>query len=187
MENEIDFIIEALLFATPEPLNQGKVNLVFDIDPPVLSEVILRLREKYESEGHGVNITEVAGGYQIVTRSEFDIYVKRLLNKSGRLMLSSAALETIAIIAYKQPLNRYEVEAIRGVDCSGVLKTLLSRNLIKVHGRDEGVGRPLLYSTTDNFLEYFGLNRLADMPKLKEIAEMAEAEEPIPEQTDAFK
>ncbi len=187
MDNEIIYIIEALLFATPEPLTQAKINLVFESDPPVLSEIIPELKDKFQQEGHGVTIAEVAGGYQILTRPDYDIYVKRLLNKSGRLMLSSAALETIAIIAYKQPLNRYEVEAIRGVDCSGVLKTLLSRNLIKVHGRDEGAGRPLLYKTTDKFLEYFGLNRLADMPKLREIAELTEAEEPQAEQTDAFK
>ena len=110
--------------------------------------------------------------------------VRRLLNKSGRLTLSQAALETLAIIAYKQPVNRFDIEAIRGVDCSGVLKTILERNLIKIKGRDEGPGRPLLYATTDIFLEYFGLNRIADMPKLKEIVELTESDSK--DQLDAF-
>jgi segregation and condensation protein B len=98
--------------------------------------------------------------------------------------LSQAALETLAIIAYKQPVNRFDIEAIRGVDCSGVLKTILERNLIKIKGRDEGPGRPLLYATTDIFLEYFGLNRIADMPKLKEIVELTESD--TKDQLDAF-
>ena len=186
IDKEIEYIIEALLFATPEPLTQNKINLIFESDPPVLSDVIDQLCERYQHEGHGVLITAVAAGYQLVTRPDYDLYIKRLLNKSGRLMLSPAALETIAIIAYKQPLNRCEIESVRGVDCSGVLKTLLSRNLIKVKGRDEGVGRPLLYATTDKFLEYFGLNRLADMPKLREIEELTAADDNSPEQVDAF-
>ena len=186
VEKELINIIEALLFASPEPLTQSKINLIFEDDPPNLSDIIEQLQQQYHENDHGIVISEVAGGYQLVTRSDYDIYVKRMLSKSGRLMLSPAALETIAIIAYKQPLNRYEIESIRGVDCTGVLKTLLSRNLIKVKGRDEGVGRPLLYATTDKFLEYFGLNRLADMPKLREISEITDADEAQPEQTDAF-
>ncbi len=186
IEKELVNIIEALLFASPEPLTQSKINLIFEDDPPNLSDIVEQLQQQYHENDHGIVISEVAGGYQLVTRSDYDIYVKRMLSKSGRLMLSPAALETIAIIAYKQPLNRYEIESIRGVDCTGVLKTLLSRNLIKVKGRDEGVGRPLLYATTDKFLEYFGLNRLADMPKLREISEITDAVEAHPEQTDAF-
>jgi segregation and condensation protein B len=100
--------------------------------------------------------------------------------------LSSAALDSLAIIAYKQPIGRYEVEAIRGVDSSGVLKTLLNRNLIKIKGRDSGPGRPLLYQTTDKFLEHFGLNRLSDMPKLKEITELMEADPTLGEQIVVF-
>jgi segregation and condensation protein B len=123
-------------------------------------------------ENRPLEIQEVAGGYQITTRAEYETWVRRLLNKSGKLILSQAALETLAIIAYKQPVNRFEIEAVRGVDCSGVLKTVLDRNLIKIKGRDEGPGRPLLYATTDTFLEYFGLNRISDMPKLKEIIEL---------------
>ncbi len=186
VDQEIEYIIEALLFATPEPLTQNKINLVFEANPPVLNDVVEQLQSRYQREGHGVIITPVASGFQLVTRPDYELYVRRLLNKSGRLMLSSAALETVAIIAYKQPLSRYEIESIRGVDCTGVLKTLLSRNLVKVKGRDEGVGRPLLYATTAKFLEYFGLNRLSDMPKLREIEELTESIDDSPRQVDAF-
>jgi len=102
------------------------------------------------------------------------------------VVLSSAALDTLAIIAYKQPIGRYEVEAIRGVDSSGVIKTLLNRNLLKIKGRGTGPGRPLLYQTTKIFLEHFGLNRLSDMPKLKEITELMEADPTLGEQIEAF-
>jgi segregation and condensation protein B len=177
-------ILEALLFASSEPLTQTRVNLVFLDDPPQLNDLIPELQDKFSKENRPLEIQEIAGGYQIITRSEYETWVRRLLNKSGRLTLSQAALETLAIIAYKQPVNRFDIEAIRGVDCSGVLKTILERNLIKIKGRDEGPGRPLLYATTDIFLEYFGLNRIADMPKLKEIVELTESD--TKDQLDAF-
>jgi len=177
-------ILEALLFASSEPLTQTRVNLVFLDDPPQLNDLIPELQDKFSKENRPLEIQKIAGGYQIITRSEYETWVRRLLNKSGRLTLSQAALETLAIIAYKQPVNRFDIEAIRGVDCSGVLKTILERNLIKIKGRDEGPGRPLLYATTDIFLEYFGLNRIADMPKLKEIVELTESD--TKDQLDAF-
>ena len=171
-EKEQLLILEALLFASPESLNQARMNLVFVDDPPQLTNLVPKLQDKFVMENRPLEIQEVAGGYQITTRAEYETWVRRLLNKSGKLTLSQAALETLAIIAYKQPVNRFEIEAVRGVDCSGVLKTVLDRNLIKIKGRDEGPGRPLLYATTDTFLEYFGLNRISDMPKLKEIIEL---------------
>ena len=171
-EKEQLLILEALLFASPESLNQTRMNLVFVEDPPQLTNLVPKLQDKFVMENRPLEIQEVAGGYQITTRAEYETWVRRLLNKSGKLTLSQAALETLAIIAYKQPVNRFEIEAVRGVDCSGVLKTVLDRNLIKIKGRDEGPGRPLLYATTDTFLEYFGLNRISDMPKLKEIIEL---------------
>ncbi len=171
-EKEQQLIIEALLFASPEPLTQQQVNLVFESDPPQLKTVVEALQEKYSQGGHAFEIQAVAGGYQITSKPAYEVWIRRLLKGSGRLLLSSAALETLAIVAYKQPLSRYEIEAIRGVDCSGVLKTLLSRGLIKIKGRDKGPGRPLLYGTTDRFLENFGLARLSDLPKLKEISEL---------------
>ena len=185
-DSEIKKIIEALLFASPEPLTQAKVNGIFNPDTPNLKEVVLKLNEQYVHDDHAFEINEVAGGYQLVSRQEYEHFIRKMLSKSGRISLSSAALDSLAIIAYKQPIGRYEVEAIRGVDSSGVLKTLLNRNLIKIKGRDSGPGRPLLYQTTDKFLEHFGLNRLSDMPKLKEITELMEADPTLGEQIVVF-
>jgi segregation and condensation protein B len=185
-DSEIRKIIEALLFASPEPLTQAKVNGIFNPDTPNLKEVVLKLNEQYVHDDHAFEINPVAGGYQLVSRQEYEHFIRKMLSKSGRISLSSAALDSLAIIAYKQPIGRYEVEAIRGVDSSGVLKTLLNRNLIKIKGRDSGPGRPLLYQTTDKFLEHFGLNRLSDMPKLKEITELMEADPTLGEQIVVF-
>lgn len=185
-DSEIRKIIEALLFASPEPLTQSKVNGIFNPDTPNLKEVVLKLNEQYVHDDHAFEINKVAGGYQLVSRQEYEHFIRKMLSKSGRLALSSAALDSLAIIAYKQPIGRYEVEAIRGVDSSGVLKTLLNRNLIKIKGRDSGPGRPLLYQTTNKFLEHFGLNRLSDMPKLKEITELMEADPTLGEQIVVF-
>jgi len=176
-KNEQLKIIEALLFASSEPLTQSRVNLVFIDDAPQLSDLIPLLIEEFEKEQRPLKIQDVAGGYQITTKPEYETWVRRVLNKSSKLALSQAALETLAIIAYKQPVSRFEIEAIRGVDSTGVLKTILDRTLIKIKGRDEGPGRPLLYATTETFLEHFGLNKISDMPKLKEINELAESDE----------
>ncbi|MBL50566.1 MAG: SMC-Scp complex subunit ScpB [Candidatus Marinimicrobia bacterium] len=183
---EIKKIIEALLFASPEPLTQSKINRVFDPDTPDLSKFILELNEQYKKEEHAFEICQVSGGYQLISQKEFEYFIRRMFNKTGRLYLSPAALDSLAIVAYKQPIGRYEIEAIRGVDSSGVLKTLLNRNLIKIKGRDSGPGRPLLYQTTNKFLEHFGLNRLSDMPKLKEITELMDADPNLGEQIAVF-
>ena len=167
-------IVEALLFASPEPLTQARINLIFETDPPKLDNAVKELNCYYEKSNRSFKIQGIAGGFQLTTLPEFDIWIKRMLDKSGKLALSTAALETLAIIAYKQPISRFNVESIRGVDCSGVIKTLLSKSLVRIKGRDEGPGRPLLYATTDKFLENFGVNRISDLPKLKEIADLNE-------------
>ena len=165
-------IVEALLFASPEPLTQTRINLIFETDPPKLDNVVKELNLYYEQANRTFRIQGIAGGFQLTTLPEFDIWIKRMLDKTGKLALSTAALETLAIIAYKQPISRVNVEAIRGVVCSGVIKTLLSKSLVRIKGRDEGPGRPLLYATTDKFLENFGVNRISDLPKLKEITDL---------------
>ena len=183
---ESDQIIESLLFASPDPLSQSLLNQVFDKPIPFLHEAVKRLNEFYLKNKKPYFIDNIAGGYQLVTKPEFDIWIRRLLGKSNKLILSAAALDTLAIIAYKQPIGRYDIEAIRGVDSSGVIKTLLSRNLIMIKGRGDGPGRPLLYSTTKLFLEKFGLNRLSDMPKLKEVSEIIESDPSLGEQITVF-
>jgi len=183
---ESDRIIESLLFASPDPLSQSLLNQVFDKPIPFLNETVKRLNEFYLKNKKPYFIDNIAGGYQLVTKPEFDIWIRRLLGRSNKLILSAAALDTLAIIAYKQPIGRYDIEAIRGVDSSGVIKTLLSRNLIMIKGRGDGPGRPLLYSTTKLFLEKFGLNRLSDMPKLKEVSEIIESDPSLGEQITVF-
>ena len=185
-KKEIDQIIEALLFANPSPINQAQLNQVFNSPVPSLKDSVKRLNNFYLKYEKPYSINSIAGGYQLATNSDYDIWIRRLLRKSNKLTLSSAALDTLAIVAYKQPIGRYDIEAIRGVDSSGVIKTLLSRNLIKIKGRGDGPGRPLLYSTTKSFLEYFGINRLSDMPKLKEVSELIEADPSLGEQITVF-
>tara|TARA_B100001769_G_scaffold106710_1_gene82864 strand:- start:91 stop:651 length:561 start_codon:yes stop_codon:yes gene_type:complete len=184
---DFEQIIEALLFASPEPLTQKKINTIFDADPPDLDKYTEKLKKKYQKNDNAFEILNVAGGYQIRTRSEYDFFIRRLIIKSGQFYLSQAALESLSIIAYKQPISRLDIEGIRGVDCAGVLKTLLKKSLIKISGREDSPGRPLIYKTTDNFLKSFGLNKLSDLPKLKEISELIENEPELIEQIDAFK
>ena len=183
---EIDQIIEALLFANPSPINQAQLNQVFNSPAPSLKDSIKRLNNFYLKHEKPYSINSIAGGFQLATNSDYDIWIRRLLKKTNKLTLSSAALDTLAIVAYKQPIGRYDIEAIRGVDSSGVIKTLLSRSLIKIKGRGDGPGRPLLYSTTKGFLEKFGINRLSDMPKLKEVSELIEADPSLGEQITVF-
>ena len=186
-ESEIKNIIEALLFATSEPLTQPQINKVFEPEIYNLDEIVILLNKQYTLNKNSFVIEKVAGGYQIVSREQYNHYIIKLLKKSNKLKLSMAAMDSLAIIAYKQPISRYEIEAIRGVDSSGVLKTLLNHDLIKIKGRDVGPGRALLYKTTIKFLEYFGLNRLSDMPKLKEISELIDSDPSLGEQISVFK
>ncbi|HUP02008.1 MAG TPA: SMC-Scp complex subunit ScpB [Gemmatimonadota bacterium] len=163
-------IVEALLFATDEPLTaRGLAALVGDATPAVIEDVIAALNADYLRERRAFRIEPVAGGYQIVTRSAFAPWVRRLRASPPTPRLSQAALETLAIVAYKQPVSRAELEAIRGVSVDGVLRTLVERELVTIAGRGEGLGRPLLYGTTAHFLEYFGLTGLDALPRPEEL------------------
>ena len=189
--SRVDYIVESVLFAAAAPLSLRK--LVEILDGPTSKEVqaaLARLREQYGPGRRGIQLHEVAGGYQLRTARENAEWVRAIFrDKPARL--GRAALETLAIIAYKQPFTRAELEAIRGVDVDGVVTTLLSRRLIKIAGRKEAVGRPLLYSTTPEFLEAFGLKDLAELPSLKELGPPLDAEEitttaaPAPDGADA--
>lgn len=165
-------IVEALLTASPEPLTQDRLNQALDQPAPKLSAIIAELSARFQAQARPVEIVAVAGGYQLVTRPEYRHYLQRMFRKTGRLVLSRAALETIAIVAYRQPLTKADLDQIRGVNSDSVLKSLLEKRLITIKGRDETVGRPLLYGTTPAFLEAFGLAGLGDLPKLREIAEI---------------
>lgn len=163
-------ILEALLFAADEPLSLRKLGaLVEEGSSGELRAALEELRADYATPGRGLQIAEIAGGYRLLTRPELAPWLSRLFAAPGRPRLSQPALETLAIVAYKQPVTRIVMEEIRGVSVEGVLRTLLERDLVTVVGRDEGLGRPLLYGTTDAFLDYFGLNSTADLPRMDEL------------------
>jgi len=170
--------IEALLFSSDQPLPMSLLAESLESEPAAVSEALLALSSDYTARGAGVELREIAGGWQFVTTPGQSEWVGRMLRGKRRMRLSRAALETMAIVAYKQPVTKSEVEAIRGVDASAVLATLLERNLVTIRGRSKVVGRPLLYGTTMEFLEYFGLRDLSELPRPEELKALVAAREP---------
>jgi len=171
MDNSLKAIVEALIFASPEPLTPKMLfKLLSDEPKEDVTATIAALKADYDTRP-GLQFVEVAGGYQIVTRPELHEWVRRLFHERSTQKLTVQGLETLAVIAYKQPITALEIGEIRGVNTSGVLSTLLERGLIKIAGRKNVVGRPFLYSTTKEFLIRFGLNDLGDLPKIEDMAE----------------
>ena len=168
---ELKAIVEALIFASPDPLTPKALLKLLDNEPKedVLAAVEA-LKQDYERPG-GLQLVEVAGGYQIVTRPDLHEWVRRLFHERSTQKLSVQALETLAVIAYRQPITAIEITEIRGVNTSGVLNTLLERHLVKIVGRKQVVGRPFMYATTKEFLIRFGLKDIGDLPKVEEMAE----------------
>jgi len=170
-EDKIKAIIEALLFVSEKPLTVGDMCQAIDgIDESKIKEAIEELRNYYSESKRSFNIAELAGGYQVITNPEYAPWISKLF-KRDETKLTGPSLETLAIIAYKQPLTRSEVEGIRGVNVDGVIKTLLDKNLIKIRGRKDAPGRPIAYGTTDEFLKLFGLKGLDHLPKLHNFTE----------------
>ena len=168
---ELKAIVEALIFASPEPITAKMLFKVLADEPKEdVSAALQALRVDYQ-ERPGLQFVDVAGGYQIVTRPELHEWVRRLFHERSTQKLTAPSLETLAVIAYKQPITAIEITEIRGVNTSGVLSTLLDRHLIKIVGRKNVVGRPFLYSTTKEFLIRFGLKDLGDLPRIEDMAE----------------
>jgi segregation and condensation protein B len=166
-------VIEALILASPDPVTlQRLVAIVAGLTPAVAKDRINELNAEYEAQSRAFDIWEVAGGFQVRTRAEFSGYVQQL-RKDRPLRLSQAALESLAIVAYKQPLTRAELELVRGVDSGAVLRSLLDRRLLRLLGHREVPGRPLIYGTGKRFLEVFGLESLKELPSLRELEELA--------------
>lgn len=177
---ELQAILEVLLFVSSEPLSLARLVAVMENVPKIEVETALRnLGQTLEQEGRGVRLAAVAGGYRLVTKQDYAPWIKRLDKAKTAPKLSRSALESLAIIAYKQPLVRAEIEEIRGVETSGVLRTLLERKLVKIVGRKEVPGRPIMYGTTKFFLEHFGLSDLSQLPPLREFKELGEAEQSL--------
>ena len=167
---DVKTVVEAVLFAASEPLSTARLEeLLDDVSPSAIEDVIADLDADYLREGRAFRIQPVAGGWRLVTRPEFAPWVRRLVESGRPTRLSQAALETLAIVAYKQPVTRAELESIRGVSVDAVIQTLVDRGLVRIVGRGEGLGRPLLYGTSDHFLEYFGLPDLDALPKPEEL------------------
>ena len=186
-------ILEALLFASGKPLTVNEIQKIVGADPRVRSvhsssghpqggaptskeiqTIILELKEEYNREGRSFELIEIAGGYEMVTRKEYSNWLARLELQKRIRQASRSALETLAILAYKQPVTRAEIEELRGVDIAAVLSTLLERGFIKIVGKKEVPGRPFLYGTTDKFLEHFGLKSIKELPPVGEIKTLIE-------------
>ena len=168
---ELKAIVEALIFASPEPITPKMLSKLLADEPAEdVTAAVQALRAEYDQRP-GLQFVDVAGGYQIVTRPELHEWVRRLFHERSIQKLTVQSLETLAVIAYKQPITALEISEIRGVNTSGVLSTLLERHLIKIVGRKNVVGRPFLYATTKEFLIRFGLRDLNDLPKIEDMAE----------------
>lgn len=167
-------IVEALVLASPEPIAPARLAaIVPDCTTTTARELVAELNAEYESSGRGFEIREVGGGYQLRTRPELAEFVHALQPKRTQ-RLSRASLETLSVIAYKQPITRAEVEHVRGVDAGAVVRTLLERDLVRIAGHREIPGRPMLYATTRRFLQLFGLSSLEDLPSLRDLRELAD-------------
>jgi len=176
---ELKAILEALIFASPEPLTPKAIYKILDEEPREdVQAALAGLKQDYERPG-GLQLVEVAGGYQIVTRQDLHEWVRRLFHERTTQRLTVQALETLAVIAYRQPITAAEITEVRGVNTSGVLNTLLERHLIKIVGRKQVVGRPFMYATTKEFLIRFGLNDLTDLPRVEDMAEALGLDAPI--------
>ena len=176
--DDIKATFEAVLFVSHDPLTIEKLASVLEgVPKSTLRTTMYMLQEEYNQAGRGLHITEVAGGFVLATRPEQSDAIKRLSKtKTSSAKLSRSALEALAIVGYKQPITRGEIEKIRGVETSGVLRTLLDQNMIRIVGRQEVPGRPILYGTGKQFLQRFGLRDLRDLPPLKELKDLGDSE-----------
>jgi segregation and condensation protein B len=170
---EVRAVLEALIFASPQPVTPREIGKVMTGVPKESWEAALgEIRADYAREGRGLQLVDIAGGFQITTRAEYHDWVRELLDPRSPTRLSIQALETLAVVAYKQPVTLPEIIELRGIKSGGVLKTLLEKRLIRIVGRKEVVGRPILYGTTKEFLLHFGLKDLLELPRIEEFAEV---------------
>jgi segregation and condensation protein B len=165
----VESVLEAVFFASDEPLSAARLADIIGTGVKQVREHVENLNEKYKTNGNAFTIEQIAGGYQMLTLSAYNGWLKKLLRARDDSKLSPAALETLAIIAYKQPIIRADIEAIRGVAAGEMIRSLMYKRLVKIVGRAEVLGRPMLYGTTKKFLEVFGLNSLKDLPKIEEL------------------
>ncbi len=169
-------IVEALILASPEPIAAKRIaETDTGLTPATVANAVMELNARYDSTGSSFRIREIAGGYQYHIMPEFTKYVDDLFTRHRKMRLTRAALETLAIVAYKQPVTKVDIDHIRGVESDGVIHNLLEKNLVVIKGRSESVGRSLQYATTDEFLKFFGLNTLDELPEMSELEELIKA------------
>jgi len=167
-------LVESLIFASDVPISENKIASIIEEDatPGQVNKIVNDLNGEFLETKRAFSIVRIAGGYQVNTRPDFSPWIKKLYKGRIKTRLSQASLESLAIIVFKQPISKVEVDDIRGVNSGGVIKNLLERNLISIAGRSDGPGKPLLYGTTKEFLHYLGINDVSELPKPKEIAEI---------------
>lgn len=174
MEDNRKSVIEALLLASEKPLLLDQIRPVLDnLEATEVKRLVEELKSEYEQSNRGIRIAEIAGGFQMITAPNFAPFLKKFFRGRHVERLSKPALETLAIIAYKQPLTRTEIELLRNVNVDGVMKSLLDKNLIRICGRKKAPGRPCVYGTTRHFMEHFGLKSLGDLPKMEDFPALA--------------
>jgi segregation and condensation protein B len=177
---ELKAILEAVLFVSPEPVPLARLlSILGTVSKAEVIQALGILTHDLDQDGRGIQLVQVAGGYRLVTKQEYGPWLKRMDKAKAAQKLSRSALESLAIIAYKQPLVRSEIEEIRGVETSGVLRTLCERKLVRIVGRKDVPGRPIMYGTTKFFLEHFGLQDLSQLPPLREFKELGESEQAL--------
>jgi len=176
-DNNLKSAIEAIIFASDKPVALEQIKKVLGVEVGLLRKTIEELKAEYEAQNRGLRIVEIAGGFQMITSSTYAPFLRKLFKERGADKLSRPALETLAIIAYKQPLTRTEIESLRNVNVDGVMKSLVDKNLVRICGRKKVPGRPFVYGTTREFLEHFGLKSLDDLPKMDEFADVLEKKE----------
>ena len=176
-KQRIKSIIESILFVSGEPLSLRDISINLEMPPRYIEEILNEMITDYEASDRGIKLISIKGNYQLVTKSENSDYIQRLLKKNKRQSLSQASLESLAIIAYKQPITRIDIDEIRGVKSESAIQKLIEKNLIKESGRLDVPGRPILYSTTDEFLRQFELNDLKELPSLDLFDNTDETEE----------
>jgi len=178
--------IEALIFASEQPVTPDELISVFkssygwELEKEDIMNAVYQLKEKFNDEDHAFELSEIAGGFQFLSKKDFHSAIHIMLQLKEKKRLSTAALETLAIIAYKQPISKPELEQIRGVSCDYSIQKLLEKELIVISGKSDGPGRPILYATSKNFMEHFGLRSVKDLPKLKDIQSLESNEIGIP-------
>ncbi len=176
-EDNVKSVVEALLFASERPLTIEQIKNVFgNLQPSEIRLKLEELKSEYEESNRGIRIMEVAGGFRMITFSGFAQFIKKLYKERHTERLSKPALETLAIVAYKQPVTKSEIELLRNVNIDGVIKSLVDKSLIRIAGRKKAPGRPYVFSTSRQFLEYFGLKSLEELPKMEEFSDLAKTE-----------